>query len=770
MTKSKNKKSKCVTSKNSEPSELKVQNNMLRENSSPKRSIEIQPEEDDSTVGVPINKVTNNKKKVPISKIEASNNNTSMQRDPNLVTNNDRDQQATSKKSKILNKKKSELSEVEKQSDELSENNFLKKRAEKKFNQKNCKFAGKSNESLERIRLNYEESDENDEGVNNNEAGNNEYEQVTTKKTRKNIKKNLRSAAEEQNDKLSGNCSPQKSEKTKYNQKNDIDGELKESLEGIKITSDEQFTSKKSKKQNKKKSEHSEVEEQIDKLSENRIEKTCEENSLVIPKTDKVEDNKMETDNDYKQISTKKNTELSEVDEQNQSRNELSEESSSKNRINRKIEDRKSIVEDPRSKNIRNGSRFSKNYKVESDSDSHHTTGNNPSFKMNIKKKYKKTSNFSGIEKLSDDSYSKESLDFETLDEDLFKLDKDFALAHCVAEDLRMGAGIAVEFKRIFGGTGNLYDQNLKVGDVGVLHRKEQYVFYLITKKLSNGKPTMGSLKKSLVVLRQKMKEFKLKKLGIPTIGCGLDGLDWSEVESCIKDVFNGSGIHITVCIPSASKMMTGIKKTLPLAIKITQKNLWEMEPQTDIILFINIKQISDINCSKNNIIDQINAKYPFKQYLINDIPKRECMYKYTVRNEVIICIIEKNNNNRTYEDIEKIFRQLKKEYEKINFRYFAFQHEDAVKTAKIVEIMRSIFTSNLAELWLCGIPGQPEGTTYDQYCRNTRITVYSRSSWQNPNQTPENNNFFRNHNQSVTENNNFYRNHNQSITEKRFS
>lgn len=36
---------------------------------------------------------------------------------------------------------------------------------------------------------------------------------------------------------------------------------------------------------------------------------------------------------------------------------------------------------------------------------------------------------------------------FEEIDEDLFKLSKDYSLAHCVAEDLRMGAGIAVDFK-----------------------------------------------------------------------------------------------------------------------------------------------------------------------------------------------------------------------------------------------------------------------------------------------------------------------------------
>jgi len=35
----------------------------------------------------------------------------------------------------------------------------------------------------------------------------------------------------------------------------------------------------------------------------------------------------------------------------------------------------------------------------------------------------------------------------EEIDQNLFELSDEFSLAHCVAEDLRMGAGIAIEFK-----------------------------------------------------------------------------------------------------------------------------------------------------------------------------------------------------------------------------------------------------------------------------------------------------------------------------------
>lgn len=103
----------------------------------------------------------------------------------------------------------------------------------------------------------------------------------------------------------------------------------------------------------------------------------------------------------------------------------------------------------------------------------------------------------------------------------------------------------------MFHGVGALIEQKLKVGDVGVLNRHNQYIFYLVTKRNSSGKPSLYSMKKALLSLLSQMKKYKLTKLGIPMIGCGLDGLDWFDVKELIVEIFYGSGIHITVCVPS---------------------------------------------------------------------------------------------------------------------------------------------------------------------------------------------------------------------------
>lgn len=61
----------------------------------------------------------------------------------------------------------------------------------------------------------------------------------------------------------------------------------------------------------------------------------------------------------------------------------------------------------------------------------------------------------------------------------------------------------------------------------------------------------MESLEKALHSLLKIMRSLNLTKLGIPKLGCGLDGLYWSNVKTLIVNIFSGSGIHITVCAPS---------------------------------------------------------------------------------------------------------------------------------------------------------------------------------------------------------------------------
>ena len=92
-------------------------------------------------------------------------------------------------------------------------------------------------------------------------------------------------------------------------------------------------------------------------------------------------------------------------------------------------------------------------------------------------------------------------LRFSEVKGDLFSCPPTSSLAHCVSEDMAMGKGVAVLFKKEFGGVGELKAQGIaiypmwislliyaghlfaagvKPGGVAVLKRKDRYVYYLV--------------------------------------------------------------------------------------------------------------------------------------------------------------------------------------------------------------------------------------------------------------------------------------------------
>ena len=74
-----------------------------------------------------------------------------------------------------------------------------------------------------------------------------------------------------------------------------------------------------------------------------------------------------------------------------------------------------------------------------------------------------------------------------------------------------------------------------------------RFIFYLVTKKSIGDKPTMATLSSSLFMMFARMKKMGLTTISMPRIGCGLDRLDWEEVEPLIERCSSRYGIQVTV-------------------------------------------------------------------------------------------------------------------------------------------------------------------------------------------------------------------------------
>ena len=142
---------------------------------------------------------------------------------------------------------------------------------------------------------------------------------------------------------------------------------------------------------------------------------------------------------------------------------------------------------------------------------------------------------------------------YEEIKQDLFKTDKKYALGHCVAQDGGLGAGIAVQFCKLFGNRLRtiIRDANPSIPDVVYYYsnNRKRGVYNIVTKKYSGGKPTRISFDKSIEILRDKMIENDDKFLAIPLIGAGLDRLSWAENRETLQRVFADTDIEILVCI-----------------------------------------------------------------------------------------------------------------------------------------------------------------------------------------------------------------------------
>lgn len=126
---------------------------------------------------------------------------------------------------------------------------------------------------------------------------------------------------------------------------------------------------------------------------------------------------------------------------------------------------------------------------------------------------------------------------YEEKYDDLFTSETE-GIAHCISKDVKMGKGIAVEFRKRYEGIEEILEQSPSIGNICILRRNNKWIYYLITKRLYWEKPTYDNLKSCLEVMKQHMKENRVNSVAMPQIGCGLDKLKWEVVRKIIKEIF----------------------------------------------------------------------------------------------------------------------------------------------------------------------------------------------------------------------------------------
>lgn len=124
------------------------------------------------------------------------------------------------------------------------------------------------------------------------------------------------------------------------------------------------------------------------------------------------------------------------------------------------------------------------------------------------------------------------------------------ALAHCISADFALGKGIAKEFDQRYAVKNELrkiftnFSENLVGHCIYV-----RGVLNLVTKQFYYNKPSYETLRKALISMRNLCSVNHIRRVAMPCIGCGLDRLDWQQVEQIIREVFQSTDIKITVYI-----------------------------------------------------------------------------------------------------------------------------------------------------------------------------------------------------------------------------
>lgn len=86
-----------------------------------------------------------------------------------------------------------------------------------------------------------------------------------------------------------------------------------------------------------------------------------------------------------------------------------------------------------------------------------------------------------------------------------------------------------------------------KVGGCIRISYEDVCIWNLITKEMHYDKPTYENLRKSLIILRKKLRKYEISEIALPKIGCGCDKLEWLKVRKILEEIFCKEEIQIYI-------------------------------------------------------------------------------------------------------------------------------------------------------------------------------------------------------------------------------
>lgn len=126
-----------------------------------------------------------------------------------------------------------------------------------------------------------------------------------------------------------------------------------------------------------------------------------------------------------------------------------------------------------------------------------------------------------------------------------------------------MGRGIALQFRRAFPENFKVYERACKHGEVvpgrmlifptGTL-LGPKFIVNFPTKRHWRGKSRIEDIRAGLAALAADIERLGIRSIAIPPLGCGLGGLQWSEVRPLIAEALaNLDGVEVIVFEPSGA-------------------------------------------------------------------------------------------------------------------------------------------------------------------------------------------------------------------------